>query len=72
MKVRALCNCIVPDPQGRPAYRRGPEYDIRNNLIDGGEVFEIPDSYPINEAVLEVVEAPAVAKGAAQPGRKPA
>lgn len=62
MKVRALKNCLVPDAQGRNTYRRGPEYDVFDNLVEGGEVFDIPDSYVVNLGVLEIVEPPANGK----------
>lgn len=62
MKVRALKNCQTKDENGRVTYRRGPEYDIYDKLLEGGEEFWIADDAVINLDVLEIVEPPAGGK----------
>lgn len=62
MKLRAKQNAQAPDQNGRMTYRRGPEYDLHDKLIDGGEVFDVPDEMSINPDVFEVVEGPARGK----------
>lgn len=58
MKLRAKRDCQVPDQFGRPTYRRGPETDINDVVIEGGEVFEVADDFLVNLDVLEIVEHP--------------
>lgn len=57
MKVRALQSCQVDN-----TYRRGPELNDKEEVLAEGEVFHVPDDYPINPEVLEVLEPPANGK----------
>lgn len=58
MKLRAKQDAQAPDAQGRMTYRRGPEYDLHNKLIEGGEPFDAPDDFVVNTDVFDIVEPP--------------
>lgn len=51
MKVRALQDCYVNN-----TFRKGAEYDLNDSKVGDGEIFEVPDTYPINPEVLQVIE----------------
>lgn len=58
MKLRAKQDAQAPNERGQMTYRRGPEYDLHNKLIEGGEPFECPDDFVVNEEVFDIVEPP--------------
>jgi hypothetical protein len=51
MKVRALQTCYIDG-----TWRRGPEYNDNDELLDAGEVFDVADGRPINPEVLQVLD----------------
>jgi len=58
MKVRAKQSTQINTKAGL-LYVKGPEMSDKDEVLSLGEVVEVPDDYPINIEVWDIVEPPA-------------